>query len=121
MPKRIDRLFIPAFDSRDFAFLRKENQPGGENTFLSPPGPGRKIMKGSITSRGENTWLIRYYLPGSKKQKSVTFKGSYEDAEFKLADLQREAKTGFATEPEKITVAECHVPASPENSPEGFK
>lgn len=63
-------------------------------------------MKGSITSHGENTWLIRYYLPGTKDQKSVTFKGSYEDAEFKLADLLQKAKTGFATDPEKITVAE---------------
>lgn len=74
---------------------------------LSLPGPGREnSMKGSITSRGENTWLIRYYLPGTKKQIAVTFKGNYEDAELELARLLRKAKTGFVTEPEKITVGE---------------
>lgn len=63
-------------------------------------------MKGSITSRGENTWLIRFYPPGSKKQKAVTFHGTYEEAEIRLAELIKEAKTGFPTDPEKITVAE---------------
>lgn len=63
-------------------------------------------MKGSITKRGENTWLIRFYPPGSKKQKAVTFHGTYEEAEIRLAELIKEAKTGFPTDPEKITVTE---------------
>jgi len=63
-------------------------------------------MKGSIVSRGKDVWLIRYYPPGSRKQKSSTFRGSYEDAELELARLLREVRNGLPTEPEKVTVAE---------------
>ncbi len=44
-------------------------------------------MKGCITKRGRDTWAIVFYLPkdgaGKRKQKWITVRGTYEDAEAK--------------------------------------
>lgn len=68
-------------------------------------------MKGSITKRGENLWLLRVEIsrdPVTKKrrQKMLTFYGTRKEAEAELTKMVREVQTGFATEPGKITVAE---------------
>lgn len=67
------------------------------------------MAKGSITKRGDS-WRIAYDLPREpgepRKQKFVTFKGSYKDAEAKLREILSQIDTNTYVDSGKMTLGE---------------
>src|SRR5262245_4228820 len=63
----------------------------------------RSYGNGSVESRGEGTYRLRYRVNGQSYQK--TFHGSLSDARKELRALLRSGDTGEHVAPVKITVA----------------
>ena len=66
-------------------------------------------MRGSIRKRGASSWWIVFNVatgePGKRKQRTVTMKGSYRDAQKELTKLISAADAGSLPEPSRETVA----------------
>lgn len=65
-------------------------------------------MRGNIQRRSPGSFLIRFEgerINGRRKQRCVTVKGSYKDAQRELARLLAAADAGTLTDPSKETVA----------------
>lgn len=85
-------------------YLTKVTQPSGCKYSL-----GDIMAKGSIIKRGDS-WRIAYDLPREpgepRKQKFVTFRGSYKEAEAKLREILRQIDTNTYVDPGKMTLGE---------------
>ena len=66
-------------------------------------------MRGNITRRGKSSFLIRFdaeRINGKRRQRCVTIRGSYKDAQRELARLLAAADAGTLPDPSSSTVAE---------------
>jgi integrase len=65
-------------------------------------------MKGSITQRGKNSWRVQAYInqDGQRYRHLETVRGSKEDAEQRLRDLQTSVYDGTYNPPSKVTVTD---------------
>jgi Phage integrase, N-terminal SAM-like domain len=66
-------------------------------------------MRGSIQRRSPGSFLIRFEgerINGRRKQRCVTVKGSYKDAQRELAKLLAAADAGTLADPSNLTVIE---------------
>jgi integrase len=68
------------------------------------------MSRGSIKSRGPNTWRLIWNAPdsatGKRKQASETVHGSKKQAEERMTELLRLRDTGMAVAPDALTVAD---------------
>ena len=66
-------------------------------------------MRGNITRRSAGSFLIRFEcdrVNGKRKQRCVTVRGSYKDAQRQLAKLLAAADAGTLADPSNLTVNE---------------
>ena len=66
-------------------------------------------MRGSIRRRGVNSFELRFDLDrvdGKRRSRSVSFKGTFKEAQKELSRLLTAADTGTLTDPSNTTVGE---------------
>ena len=66
-------------------------------------------MRGSIRKRGENSWRLIFDCPavgGKRKQRTVTVRGSFRDAQLELTRLLGAADVGTLPNPTRAPVGE---------------
>jgi len=66
------------------------------------------MKRGSITKRGKASWRLIFDVPanGKRKQRTVTVRGSYKDAQKELTRLFGAADGGTLPDPSRQTVGE---------------
>ena len=69
---------------------------------------GKRGMRGSIRKRGKSSWRLIFDVPGDgkRKQRTVTVRGSYKDAQKELTRLLGAADAGTLPDPTRQTVGE---------------
>lgn len=77
-------------------------------------GSGAGRARGSVTARGENTWLLRVSrgrdpMTGKRLRENVTFHGTRSEAKRKLTELLKRADDGLAAVPAHQTLGEWLV------------
>jgi integrase len=65
-------------------------------------------MRGSILKRGANSWRLIFDVPGAgkRKQRTVTVRGSYREAQKELTRLLGGLDEGTLPDPTRMTVGE---------------
>jgi integrase len=66
-------------------------------------------MRGSIKKRGASSWRLIFDAPsvnGKRKQRTVTVRGTFKDAQKELTRLLGAADSGTLADPSKATVAD---------------
>lgn len=66
------------------------------------------MKRGSIKKRGANSWRLIFDVPanGKRKQRTVTVRGSYKDAQRELTRLLGQADAGQLPDPTRQTVSD---------------